>query len=62
MTSPIVAMTTGRMRRWVAFDQFIRIDTVVGVYRIEPWEPARSHSSIWSSLESYKSLDLGVLH
>lgn len=61
MTSPIVAMKTERMRRWVAFDHFIRIDTVVGVYRIEPW-PARSHSSIWSSLESYKSLDLGVLH
>lgn len=61
MTSPTVAMRTEKMRRWVAFDRFIRTDTVVDVYRIEPWEPARVRSSAWSSLESYKSLDLGVI-
>lgn len=61
MTSLIVAMKMGKMRRWVAFDQFVRTDTVVDVYRIEPQEPARVRSSVWGSLESYKSLDLGML-
>lgn len=46
MTSLIVAMKTGKMRRWVAFDQFVRTGTVVDVYRIEPQEPAGVHSSV----------------
>jgi hypothetical protein len=47
MTSPIVAMKMRKMRRWVAFNEFLRTDAVADVYRIEPWEPDRLHSSVW---------------
>lgn len=44
----------------MAFERFINTDTVTDVYRMEPWEPAWTHNSVYDSRKLQK-LDLGVL-
>lgn len=61
MTSPIVAMKMRKMRRWVAFNEFSGLMPWPTCIESNPGSLIGCIAVYGGSLESYKSLDLGVI-